>query len=263
MTGTLSLALLLCGLDAAPASPVHAARPVPWVEALSGAGWGEFEPSALTDTAFTCFETASLVSAINPGCFVTFSPPQPGDCTTRTGHFLLQAITPMLAVAHRLRGFSFRTNDGATLFPSAGVILSALDTQGQVQLPDPSQLLTLQVQQVASAADTTWVYVDLDAAGILVPAASDIAILVALEFPDGERLTALGSGPGIAVDADLPDSDCDFFTIDAGATWMAPVYDPLDPLATPLDWGFVLRLEPILRATSATWSAVKSLYRSP
>ncbi len=267
MTRTILVALLVCGFDAAPASPVHPVRLHPRFEtwARTGTSRGEFRPASagLVDSAFTCFEAASLVSAINPGCFITFSPPQPGDCSTNTGHFLLQAITPTLAISHHLRGFSFRSNDGATVFPSAGAILSRLDEQGNVRLPDQSQLATLQAQQVASTADTSWVYVDLDAAGILVPAASDVAILVALQFPDGEQLTALGNGPGIAVDADLPDNDCDFFTIDGGATWMAPFYDPQDPLATPLDWGFVLRLEPITRAASATWSSVKVLYRAP
>jgi hypothetical protein len=262
-TRALLVALMICSVDAAPAAPVHPVRLRPsfdiWVR-----GSGKFSAfTTLADTTFTCFESTSLVSAINPGCFVTFSPPQPGDCSTHTGHFLLQSITPTLPVSHRVRGISFRSNDSATVFPSAGVILSALDDQGHFLLPDASQLAGLQVQQITSSADTSWVHVDLDAAGIVVPAGSDMAILVALQFPDGEQLTALGEGPGIAVDAALPDSDCDFFTIDGGVTWMAPSYDPQDPLATPLDWGFVLRLEPITRAASATWSSVKALYRSP
>lgn len=219
--------------------------------------------TALADSNFACFEAAALLPAINPGCFVTFDPRQEGDCSAHASHYLLQALLPALEVPRRVHGFSFRSNDGDTVFPAAGILLVPIDATGAIALPGPRELATLQVGQVPSVADTSWVYVDLRGSDLVVPAGAKTAVLVVLRFPEGGRLVAVGDGPGIEVDAVLPDQDCDFFSIDTGATWYAPAYDPADPLAAPLDWGFVLHWGPPTALSSMPWSALKSLYRTP
>ena len=213
------------------------------------------------ETTFSCFEASRLTPAINPGCFVTFAPPQPGDCSSKASHYLLQALRPDLEVPHRLLGFRFHSNDGATVFPAAGALLVLAGSS--IPLPGPAELAALQAGPVQSSADTSWVFVDLAAAGMVLPAGGGVALLLVLRFPEGGPLLAPGNGPGIAVDAEAPDQDCDFFSIDGGETWMAPAYDPGDPLSPPLDWGFVLHLEPVLPVTAIPWGRVKALYRSP
>ena len=212
------------------------------------------------DTTFACFEAPRLAPAINPGCFVTFDPPQPGDCTSHASHYLLQAIRPNLTLPHRLLGFGFRSNDGATIFPAAGALLV---TGSTIPLPGPAELAALQAGPVQSGSDTSWVFVDLSAANVVLPAGGVAALLVVLRFPEGGQLLGVGNGPGIDVDTEAPDQDCDFFSIDGGETWMAPAYDPGDPLSPPLDWGFVLHLEPVLAVTALPWGQIKSLYRTP
>jgi len=214
-----------------------------------------------SDSTFTCFESATLVPAINPGCFVTFDPPQPGDCTSGSAHYLLQVLRPSLALPRRLRGFSFRNNDGETVFPAAGALL--VPAGATITLPGPAALESLQAGPVPGGADTSWVFVDLRSARLVVPAGADTALLLVLRFPAAGRLVAVGSGPGVSVDADLPDQDCDFFTPDGGVTWYAPAYDPDDPLSVPLDWGFVLHWEPVTALVARTWGDVKGIYRTP
>ena len=216
---------------------------------------------ANTESTLACFESGDLVPAINPGCFVTFDPPQPGDCSTRESQYLLQVLRPVLESPRRVRGFSFRSNDGATVFPAAGALLRAAGTA--IALPGPAELETLQAVSLSSLADTSWVFVDLESAGLEVPAGADTVVLLVLRFPATGRLVATGDGPGVCVDADLPDQDCDFFSIDAGVTWYAPAYDPGDPLSAPLDWGFVLHWGPTTSVTARAWGHVKALYRSP
>jgi hypothetical protein len=211
-----------------------------------------------------CFG-GSQGALLNPGCFATVDPSQPGDCTSRSSHFLVQYLFPDPLEMRRLRGFAFLSNDGDTVFPSAGALLIPIEN-GSVRFPTAAELANLQVTNVASSGDTSQVFVDLFAEEILVGPESNVALVLVLQFPEGGQLTAATQGPAIAADTEAPNADCDFFTIDGGAsgTWFAPAYDPGDPNSLPLDWGFLALFGPLTVAVEeATWTHVKRLYQAP
>jgi len=215
------------------------------------------------DSTVTCFE--SVVSAIvSPACF-QIPGVQPGDCVANSGQFFVQAIfPPFYSVPHQVTGFGFLGNDGDTVFPSGGVVFARPNAQNEYPFPTQGQLANLQVTNIASTADTAVVFVDLTAANLVIGANDDVAIMVALQFPDGGTLTGVAIGPGIGADSDEPDPDCDFFTVDGGnGDWYAPLYDPNDPQSIPLDWGFVVTLEPVVAVEHQSWTHVKRLYTSP
>jgi len=258
---SLLAAFLLGSLDPAAAGE----RPVPVrpAQLRNSARLTLPQPKPLQiDSTLACFE-GQLSVLLNPGCFQTEAPPQPGDCTSRAQHFMVQYLFPDLAVPHQVLGFGFLNNDGETVFPSGGVIPIPI-VQGIPDFPTTEQLANLQVRNISFPGDTTVVFVDLEASGIILPAGADVALVVALQFPEGGELVDVGIGPGIATDADPPDQLCDLFTIDGGETWFEPApCDPGDPLCEPLDWGFVVLLDPILSLEAVTWTTVKSLYRTP
>ena len=222
------------------------------------------EPRALAQTELdlSCFE-GSVSVLLNPGCFETTNPSQPGDCVSTSAHYLVQYIFPDVAVTHRVRGFGFLSNDGATVFPSAGVFQFPI-VQGEVRYPTTTELANLQVDQISSGTDTTVAFVDVESHDIRVQPGGNTALIVALQFPSGGDLTSVGVGPGIAADADHPDQACDVFTIDGGSSWFEPIPCSVgDPNCEPLDWGFVIVLDPVVSVTPATWAQVKVLFRTP
>jgi hypothetical protein len=200
---------------------------------------------------------------VNPGCFRSFDPPSDGDCTSHTDQFMLQVILPNLETEHRVTELHFWSNDGSTIFPAAGVLVSSRNENDEIPLPTPQQLSALQGRNVSSTRDTSRVRVDLETAALIVPAGPEVVLFAAVQFPATGILTQIGAGPGILVDATLPDQDCDFFTVDGGNTWRAPLYVPGDPLSEPLDWGFEVHLEPTTSLEAVTWSNLKRLYRRP
>lgn len=199
----------------------------------------------------TCFE-GPLRALINPGCFQV--PSGGGDCVSHAPHYFVQYFFPDVVSLHRVRGFGFISNDGATVFPSAGVVVVPANPPG-LRFPTGTELQNLQARNIPTPHDTAVVYVDLTAANLQFGAGS--ALAVCLQFPEGGRLTSTGTGPGIAADDTIPNQGCDYFTPNTGQNWYIP--DPADP--EPLDWGFELVLEPILAVESRTWSAVKAIYR--
>ncbi|MFQ5599600.1 MAG: hypothetical protein ACE5G2_03495 [Candidatus Krumholzibacteriia bacterium] len=182
-----------------------------------------------------------------------------------SSHFFVQYLFPDFAVPQRVVGFAFLSNDGATVFPSAGVLLLPIDGMGFVDVPTAEQLANLQVTNIDTPGDTSVVFVDLQAENIILDAGSDMSLVVALQFPQGGQLVAEGVGPGIAADADEPDQLCDIFTIDGGVSgiWFEPFFDPQDPQSVPLDWGFEVILEPVVSVEDLTWAQLKTLYRNP
>jgi hypothetical protein len=200
------------------------------------------------DVALTCFQD-SLTLILNPGCF---NPPTAGDCRTRSTQYFAQYFTPDLPMGHRVKSIAFISNDAATVFPSAGIVL--IPTADN-RFPTPAELAGLQVTtNIKATQDTSVVVVDLQAANIVVPPATDV--VVCLQFPEGQQLTAVGVGPGIVVDEVLPNQNCDFLTGDGGANWFRPADND------PLDWGFEVVFEP-LAVEAMSWSAVKALFGAP
>ncbi len=222
------------------------------------------EPRSLAqaDSTISCFE-GSVSVLLNPGCFVTTNPSQPGDCLSTSAHFMVQYVFPDVAVTHRVLGFGFLSNDGATTFPSAGVLQFPI-AQGEVRFPTPTELANLPAQQISSGTDTTVAFVDLESQDITVQPGGNTALVVVLQFPNGGDLVSVGVGPGIAADADHPDQNCDVFTIDGGNTWFEPLpCDVGNPSCDPLDWGFVVLLDPVVSVAQATWTHIKVLFRTP
>lgn len=257
-------ALLLCvgiGVDANSAAVQGVAHPARLQS-------HETLPSPRTiqqqDVLLACYE-GTLSVLLNPGCFVTAVPPQPGDCVSTSGHFMVQYVFPNVATSHKVLGFRFLNNDAATIFPSAGVLQLPIDAQGSVRFPSVSELANLQVTGIQGIADTTMVTVNLEGENIIVQPGTTTALVVALQFPQGGDLVDIGVGPGIAADADDPDQDCDLFTVDGGNHWFLPApCSPGDPFCDPLDWGFELLLQAIpVSVESMTWSGVKALYLTP
>lgn len=215
------------------------------------------------DDTLTCFTGAEAVLA-NPGCFTTSNPSQPGDCSSTTSQYLVQYLFPSNTSLMKLSGFSFISNDGNTVFPSAGA-LSIPVVDGSVRFPTAQELSSLQVTNIATPGDLGEVFVDLSGENIVVGPDTGEAVVLVLQFPAGQ-LVAQNDGPGIAVESSDPDEDCDFFTIDGGAsgTWFSPAHDPQDPNSLPLDWGFAASLEPLAVPIQAiSWSSVKTLYHRP
>lgn len=210
-------------------------------------------PRRLTglDFSTTCFE-GPLRVVINPGCFQV--PSGGGDCVSHAPQYFVQYFFPDVPRQHRVRGFGFISNDGATVFPKAGVVIVPADPPG-LRFPTMSELANLQTQNIPTPHDTAVVFVDLTASNILFGSGS--AVAVCLQFPEGGRLTSTGTGPGIAADDSIPNQDCDYFTVNGGQNWFVP--DPDDP--EPLDWGFELVLEPVVAVESQTWAGVKAIYR--
>jgi len=202
----------------------------------------------------TCFEDA-LTTVINPGCFMV---PGGGNCISRATHYFVQYIFPGVTSTHRVNGFGFISNDGQTVFPSAGIITMPDQSPG-LRFPTAAELANLQIRNIATPGDTSIVFVDLSNAGVSFGAGQ--ALVICLQFPEGGQLMgpALGVGPGIAANDSIPDQDCDYFTVDGGqnpaTSWFIP--DPNDP--EPLDWGFELLYEP-LAIEQRTWTGVKSLF---
>ena len=207
---------------------------------------------ALADTAVRCFEGA-LTLALNPGCFLT--PSAGGDCISHQQHLFIQNFVPTFATPHRIKAFRFISNDGSTVFPAAGVVVTPY---ADVRFPTPAELNALQVQNVPTAHDTAIVTVTLpiDAPSLVVT--SGVDVWICLRFPEGGHVTAIGVGPAIIVDEVAPDPDCDFFTQDGGQSYFTNnrTTVPLDPL----DWGFELIYEPVTAVTPLSWSEIKRLY---
>ena len=220
-------------------------------------------PHALlqTDSTLACFE-GYLTALLNPGCFETLDPPHTADCVSASSHFMVQYLFPDVTVTHKVIGFGFLSNDDDTVFPSAGVLQLPI-VQGQVRFPSPAELADLPVKMVETFGDTSLVFVDIEAQNLLVQPGANTALVLALQFPQGGDLTAVGVGPGIAADADYPELECDIFTLDGGTIWFESVCSPTDPTCEPLDWGFVLLMEPVLPVESITWSQVKNLFKTP
>ena len=219
---------------------------------------------AQDDLTLSCFE-GFLSILLNVGCFTTVNPSQPGDCRSTAGDFMVQYVFPDVAIPHRVVGFGFLSNDGSTIFPSAGVIQIPI-VQGFARYPTPAELANLSAQMISSVIDTTVAFVDVQSEEIRVEPGANTALILALQFPTSGLLeNTIGVGPGIAADGDYPDQTCDRFTIDGGATWFEPFpCTEGDPLCDPVDWGFVVLLEPIVGSVSqANWTQVKVLFRTP
>ena len=208
--------------------------------------------TAGTDTILTCFE-GPLTDILNPGCFFLPNPPTGGDCISRDEQYFIQYLTPSFASPQRITGFGFISNDGATVFPRAGIVLIPT---AQNRFPTPAELAALQVQNVPTAHDTAVVVVDLRNVDPPLVVTSGTDIVICLQFPESTEPTdAIGDGAGIAVDAVAPDQNCDFFTLDGGVT-----YARNDFGNDPLDWGFELGLEPTSPVEATSWSDIKRLY---
>jgi hypothetical protein len=198
-----------------------------------------------------CFEGA-LTALVNPGCFDVG---QGGDCASSDTHFMVQYFDPVEYLGDfpgiwRVCEVAWITNDGDTVWPSAGVVRTPWDP---ARFPTTMELESLQVQNIASPGDTAEVVVNLQDANIEFT--RDHVLYVALQFPEGGVLTAPLQGPGILADEVEPNPNCDFFTVDTGATWYAPAE------TDPLDWGFALVIEPVVAVEEANWSLIKRLYR--
>jgi hypothetical protein len=221
-------------------------------------------PAILADSSLRCFSGADF-ALVNPGCFVTGDPTQPGDCASTSSHFFVQYLFPDFAIAQRLRGFGFLNNDGDTVFPSAGALVLPLNN-GSTRFPTAQELASLPARNVQASGDTSQVFVDLSGSSLVIEPGSAVALVLVLQFPDGGQLQAPTQGPGIAADRSLPDESCDYFTVDAGQSgvWFEPRYDPADPQSLPLDWGFVTIFDPVgVGVEDLTWSHVKQMYRTP
>jgi len=208
-------------------------------------------PAAGTDTSLTCFD-GQLTLLLNPACFFVPSPPMGGDCVSHAGHYFLQYLTPNFATPHRITGFGFISNDQSTVFPSAGIVLIPTNEN---RFPTPAELSALQVQDVPTPHDTAVVIVDLRDIEPPLVVTSGTDIVVCLQFPEGGTLTDVGVGPGILVDEDAPDQDCDFFTLDGGAS-----FNRNDFGNDPLDWGFEVGFEPVVAVEPRTWTDIKRIY---
>ena len=224
---------------------------------------GSYFPAIQADSSLRCFGGTEF-ALVNPGCFVTSTPAQPGDCGSTSSQFLVQYLFPDFPAPQRLRGFGFLSNDGDTVFPAAGALLLPLDG-GDSRFPTAGELSKLAVKNVRSNGDTSQVFVDLSSKNLVIEPGNPVALVLVLQFPEGGQLLAPTQGPGIAADRSLPDEGCDFFTVDAGRSgvWFEPRYEPLDPQSLPLDWGFVAVFDPIgVDVETLTWSHVKQLYRN-
>jgi len=203
---------------------------------------------AVDDTSLTCFEGV-LSGIINPGCF---TPPTSGNCTSTSSQFFIQDILPEFTTPRRIAGFGFISNDGATVFPSAGVVVVPFSDN---RFPTPAELGALQVHDVPTPHDTAIVIVDLRPFNIIVT--SDVDLFVCLQFPASGQISGLGSGPGILVDEVQPDPNCDFLTADSGQTFYRPA------VSRPTDFGFEVLFDTPTAIAPATWSSVKRLYGEP
>lgn len=203
-------------------------------------------PNSAQQFQLTCYQDP-LNLIVNPGCF---RPPAAGDCRTQATHYFVQYITPNFEYPHRIAAISFISNDASTIFPSAGVVLIPASEN---RFPTPGELANLQAINLQASADLAAVVADLSQANLEVSSGTDL--VVCLQFPEGEQLTAVGVGPGILVDEVQPDQNCDFFTVDAGGSWWRPSAND------PLDWGFrVVFEEPTVGAKAVSWSAIKTLF---
>lgn len=200
------------------------------------------------DTTLLCFESF-LSSVYAPGCFDVPIPPVGGDCRSHSSQYVVQEFPVSFTTAHRIRGFAFISNDGATTFPAAGVVVVPASDP---RFPTQQELANLQVANVPTPWDTAEVVVDLTAHNIIV--SSGVVVLVVLRFPEGGELTNLFTGPGILIDETLPDATCDYFTLDGGANWWVPAE------GANLDWGFGMIFEPTNAIEATAWSDVKRLY---
>ena len=213
----------------------------------------EGAPRLVADSLYlTCFQD-SLTLLINPGCF---SPPTPsGDCRTQSTYYFVQYLTPVpdFPVPYRITHMRFISNDAATIFPSAGIVLIPV---AEDRWPTQAELGALQAHNVQSAEDLGIIDIDLSSSNILVTSGTEVVIC--LQFPQGQQLTAVGVGPAIVVDEVLPDNNCDFMTITAGANPATDWYRPAED--DPLDWGFQLIFEPTVAVQGKTWTALKQLY---
>jgi hypothetical protein len=199
------------------------------------------------EDTITCFQD-SLPLLLNVGCF---SPPTDGQCRSRSSHFFVQYMpyTPPGPGQVRVKEVRFISNDGATVFPSVGIVFSLTSEN---RFPTSNELSNLQVHNVSAGTDFGIVTADLRAANLVIQPQTDIA--VCLQFPEGQQLTGAGVGPAILVDDVPPSQDCDFLTADTGANWFAPAS------TDPLDWGFQIIVEPTVAVEATSWSALKSMY---
>jgi hypothetical protein len=205
-----------------------------------------------------CFDSL-LTMVINPGCFQTDT--SPGDCASHSQHFFVQLFDPIdyfgptFPGTYRVTRMLFVTNDGATRFPSAGVVVKPYNPQNF--FPTPQELANLQITNVQSPHDTAIVSLDLQQADLTFT--RDDVLFVCLQFPEGGVLSDVGVGPGIAVDPLGQNPRCDFLTVTAGTAW----YEPAS--AANLDWGFELDVAEVdtVAVESIPWTRVKIRYRDP
>jgi hypothetical protein len=205
---------------------------------------------AAADSLLTCFE-GELIELINVGCFVD----GPLRCVSDSDHFFGQWVYPDFTVPHQITGVAFISNDGATVWPSVGVVLVPTNAP---RYPTAAELANLQVRNVPTPYDTAVVVADLRPYNIVWNPGMDV--VVCLQFPEGGELVTVGQGPGILADNMIPDQTCDRLTFDAGRSgdWFAP-----DPTQPPIDWGFAVLFAPASPVLPTSWGTVKTLYRSP
>jgi hypothetical protein len=151
------------------------------------------------------------------------------------------------------------------VFPSGGILLLPIDEFGLYHLPAANDIADLPVKNIETPGDLSVVFVDVSASNIVVRPDDNVVVAAVLQFPEGGMLPpdVTGVGPGIGADGEEPDQDCDFFTVDGGEVWWSPFHDPDDPESFPLDWGFVVTVEPVVSVEHLSWTHVKQLYRTP
>ena len=255
------------------AAAVPALALAPRVDAARGAGAPSAEASvtislgtglrlpgvhSAVEIPLLCFDSL-LTMVINPACFQTDT--TPGDCASHSQHFFVQLFDPIdyfgptFPGTYRVTRMLFITNDGATRFPSAGVVVKPYNEQNF--FPTPQELASLQITNVQSPHDTAIVSLDLQPADLTFT--RDDVLFVCLRFPEGGVLSDVGVGPGIAVDPHGLNPRCDFLTVTAGTAW----YEPAS--AANLDWGFELDVTPLdsVAVEAIPWTRVKLRYRDP
>src|SRR4030095_12653123 len=100
------------------------------------------------------------------------------------------------------------------VFPSVGIVLSPTSEN---RFPTSNELSNLQVHNVSAGTDFGIITADLHTVpNLVIQPQTDIA--VCLQFPEGQRLTGPGVGPGILVDDVPPGQGCAFLDRDHGGT---------------------------------------------
>ena len=207
-----------------------------------------------TVTSVLCFE-GQITTETSPGCFTT--PQEPGNCASHSSHYFIQYLFPDVHSRHLVLALGFVSNDAATVFPSAGVIpISYKKPASGLRYPTAQELGSLQGRGLHSQEDLGIVAVDLRRFNLQF--ADSVALVAAVQFPEGGVFQSIGVGPAIGVEDQLPDQPCDFLTQDTGRHWYVP------DTTEHLDWGFEVKILDLRTGLEAVkWSQFKALYRSP